>query len=484
MKAEVVLVVDFGTSNVHVNAVSLENGDILHSASKKYPLLGAEEGYAEIESALLWENSEACVEKVVSVLQDSAAIKAIAFSFFGDNLIPVDKDGNALYNCILAFDRRGAEEADFINGALGDGTLIELTGAKYQGFMTGAKILWLKKNLPQVFEKTAYFDTQQQYVFRKLGLPGLNDYTMACRKSLFDIRKRCWAQPLLELIGITQQQLGQAIPSGGVVGRISAYGRVGFGCEIPVIAGAHDCDVGMIGLGVSHDALPLIADIGGTYDHLGFIATGFRNVQNDYPGGLLMSYCGPMANTSSCIGAFPTSGAVLEWFMREIVGDTSAEAFSRMWSQAVFDGTESIAADPAFASERGGAINGLTLTKTRVDIFEAIIESLTFETRRILDACRSTKGGAVREVRIGGGAANSADWIQLRADIMGVPFVRMKNIEVSSLGAAILAAVTIGSYADADAAIARMVRVRDVFEPRRAVYERYARRYAAYIGKA
>lgn len=480
MGKSVILVVDFGTSNVHVNAVKVSNGEIICSTSKKYPMISPEDGYTEVDADLLWRNSETCVGDVIDNLDKDVKIAAITFSYFGDNLILVDEDGQALYNCILCFDIRGEEEAEEIVSQLSEKEIVEMTGSGYSRFATGSKILWIKKHMPDIYEKTAGFYTNQQFINRKLGLPPVNDYTMACRKSLFDIRSRTWAKPLLEVIGIREEQLGEVVGAWDIIGRITRYGRVELPCEVPVLAGCHDCDCGMVGLGVGNEESDAIADITGTYDHLGYLASGTVNMAVQYPEEVLGSYCGPLADTSVCLGAFPTSGALLEWFMREINGDTSQCSYRKLWESAVFDGKGSLSVVPAFANNEG-AFLGMGLTKTRIDIFEAIIEALTFECRRILESCVVSKNGGVNRIRIGGGAANSEVWMQLRADISGKRVERMQNIEVSSLGAAVIAAVSAGIYPDLREAMAAMVHVRDVFEPREPVFQRYDKKYREYI---
>ena len=118
MKKKIILVVDYGTSNVRVNAVDADNGDIMHSASKKYRIEEKKDGYAEISAEHLWTYSESCMREVAENMGSDEEARAIAFSFFGDNLIPVDREGNALNDCILCTDSRGAKEAEFVNSQI------------------------------------------------------------------------------------------------------------------------------------------------------------------------------------------------------------------------------------------------------------------------------------------------------------------------------------------------------------------------------
>lgn len=479
MNRKLVCVVDYGTSNTRVNAIDVENGTIAYSSSRKYLINDKGCGYAEISAREIWSFSEACMADIVAQVQKSDEIIAIAYSFFGDNLIPVDAQGNALDNCILCTDPRGAEEAKYINSRIPAAQQIAAIGDCYMPYKFGAKALWVKRHAPYA-DRIAFYDTQQQYVFRKLGLPPVNDYTMAARKQMLDLDSCTWSEPFLQVTGITPEQLGeQIVATGEVVGYVENYGNVKLGKRVPVIAGGHDCDVALIGMGIIREDFDAVGDITGTFDHVGYLADRHVNLKmesNDTP---LISYNGPLVNTSVCLGAFPTAGATLEWFMREINEGTSGQDYAKYWSQVCFDGQGAVMVMPTLDGARG-RIDGIGVTTTKADIFKAVIEALTFENRRLIEDCAKVKKGVVRRIRIGGGAANSDEWMQLRADISGVNVERMKNIQISSLGGAVLAAVAIGVYPDLQTAVANMVHVGDVFVPNEKVREKYEEKYALY----
>ncbi len=481
MPMKAILVIDFGTSNVHANLISAADGGILASASEKYPILSPAPGCTEIDPEQLWTNSVRAARSVMEKAKEQGIkVAALSFSYFGDNLIPVDQNGMPVHHCILSFDARGQEQANAINAALTPQVLTQTIGTSCEGFHTSAKILYLKQEMPEVYGKTAYFYTTQQLVNHRLGLPPLNDKTMACRKNLYDLERHCWARPLLEYIGITEEQLGAVVPSGTVIGSVERYGDVALGDSVPVTIGGHDCDMGILGLGLLGEAEDCIADITGTYDHLGYLADGTVNLRAASKDAGMLSYIGPLPDTSVCLGAFPTSGALLEWFMREIVGDTSQAAYAALWDSAAFDGMGTVRVSPQMMSSQV-AFAGIGLSTKRSDLFKAVIETLTFETRRIVDECERTKKGTLTRVKIGGGAAQSKEWMQLRADITGKIFERMANIEVSSLGAAMLAAASAGIHPDMARAGQAMVHVKDRFVPNPEVNQRYETKYQAYI---
>ena len=130
-----------------------------------------------------------------------------------------------------------------------------------------------------------------------------------------------------------------------------------------------------------------------------------------------------------------------------------------------------------------GRIEGIGVTTTKQDIFKAVIEALTFENRRLIEDCETCKAQEARSVRIGGGAANSDEWLQLRADISGKTIERMRNIQISSLGGAVLAAVRVGIYTDLEEAVRHMVHVKDRFIPNPEVRRKYESKYQIFLRK-
>lgn len=483
MGKNIILVVDYGTSNVRVNAIDTGTGHILHSASKKYLVESKNRGYAEISAVNLWEFSEACVKAVMDEIGSGEQVCALSFSFFGDNVIPTDEKGNALNDCILCTDPRGSEEAVYINHAIPASEQKAIIGDTYMTFKMGAKVLWLKNHQSEISDSIVYYDSQQQYVFRKLGLAPINDYTMAARKQLFDIQDKRWSGRFLKALGITEESLGkQIIPSNEIAGYITSYGSVEFGQLVPVIAGGHDCDMALIGMGIFHENMDYIGDITGTFDHVGYMAEGFVNLALEKPDALLVSYTGPLENTTVCLGAIPTAGATLEWFMREINGGAGQADYKNFWEKVSFDGQGTVMVYPTLDLNRG-KIEGIGVTTTKEDIFQGVIEALTFENRRLIENCEKCKGRTVNSVRIGGGAANSDEWMQLRADISGKRIERMENIQISSAGSAVLAAVRTGIYESFEEAVEHMVRVKDVFVPDLERHDKYERKYQEFIKK-
>lgn len=482
-----ILVVDFGTSNVHINVVDVESGDIPFSTSRKYPMISPQSGYIELDPEEMWKKSEEGVEAILSEVtkcnensKNQYKIEALSFSYFGDNIIPVDEKGNAQYHLLQCFDERGKDQAKYLNETLGESVLIQKTGDASEFTSCSSKIRYILEEMKDVSENTKKFYNIQQYILSKLGLPDVNDITMACTKRMVDLKNQTWYEPLVEAVGIKPDQLGKNVLPTEVIGEIENYGQVKFPNKVKVVPGAHDCDCGWLGVGICDEKENVIGNITGTFEHFGYLADGYQNTYADHPEWEMFSYRGPLEDTSVVLTAFDTSGALLEWFMRELNGDTSGEAYKNYWEAAKFDGKNPVKVRPDFSSGQG-KIEGLTLGNTKLDIFKAVIESLTFESRIMVELCEQAKQGDVQTVRMGGGHAKSPEWVQFRADVTGKTYECMEQLEVSSVGAAILAAVGVGIYKDASEAIKHMVQIQKVYYPNEEVHELYEDVYQEYL---
>lgn len=478
-----ILVVDFGTSNVHANAVNCENGDIPFSDSQKYTMLCPQAGYCELNPEEMWEKSQDAVNSIIKEMEKSTVkyhLEAISFSFFGDNIIPVDDKSNALCNMLQCFDVRGKKQAEKLNEEIGAEKLIERTGDVCEFTSCSSKIRYILEEMPKVSRKVKKFYNIQQYILAKLKMPDVNDLTMACTKRMVELETGSWYQPLLKKAGVCEEQLGKIVPSYEVIGTITAYGKVRLPDSVKVVPGAHDCDCGWLGVGICNEEEDVVGNITGTFEHFGFLADGYKNTYHEHPEWEMYSYRGPLKDTSVMLTAFDTSGALLEWFMREIVGDTSKESYDYFWKHAKLDGTNHVSVRPDFSSS-GGSISNLNLGVNKTDIFSGIIEALTFESCRMLQTCEHAKRGEINRVRIGGGHTKSSEWVQFRADVTGKTYECMQQSEVSSVGAAILGAIGAGIYKDAREAISKMVKIQRCYTPDLKRHEKYMTIYQDYM---
>lgn len=473
------LVIDFGTSNVHVSVIDCEDGKTICSHAEKYTMYHPSAQMSVLRPEEVFKASENGVRAVMHLLPADVTLCVVSFSYFGDSIMAVDKDGVPMTDLMLCFDARGVAQVSQLAETLGR-RHIELTGEPCTFYSASTKLLWLRENKPQIFETARGYWSIQQYILSRLHLPALCDCTMAARYSLFDNKYSIWSEECLNAVGIDETLLPETVESTQIIGTLCAYGDVKLPRELPVVIGAHDCECGIIGTGAFDAEHRILADITGTYDHMGLICDGYVNPMALQADTLACGARGPFVNSSTCSASFDTAGSALEWFMCEINENTTQDAYREMWQKVKLNGEGRLFVVPDFIDARGKII-GLSISNNKHDLFEAVIEGITFEVKTILDSYMKFWKNSFEVVRIGGGLARAEQWMQLRADIFGRSVECMRNIEVSTVGAAILGAVAAGLYENHEKAAQKMIVVAKSYEPNRIVCERYAEKYKSYL---
>lgn len=484
MKEELIIVMDFGTSKVAASLVDILNGVLKQTFSANYNWLHSQDSFTEINPGEIWLASQKAIFKLIKNIEDltSKQIVGITFTFFGDNVIPVNKGGDYLYNLIPAFDSRSMNEVEEIKKCIEERDFIKITGGKLVPMCVGTKILWLKNNLNSIFRNTRYFYDIQQYILTKLGFEAYSDYTMASRKMLFDIRKWKWSEELLDILEISKESMGyEVLESKQLIGKIDYFGEVKLPKKIPVVLGAHDTDCGMIGLGAISNENIIIGDVLGTFDCIGSMSKKLVPV-NKILNGNIINYCAPEKDYYISLGAVMTAGALLEWFTSEFYDKSKhkSELYKDLDSKIYFDGRNNLMILPDYHSYKG-CMFGLNLSNTKSDIYQALMEGITYESKSIVNSLENIFEAKSNSLRMGGGGSKSPKWLQLKADILQKKIEKPKIIEASTLGAAIIGSVGLKYYKDINEAVDKLVKIDFSYEPVENVSSKYQQNYMNYI---
>jgi len=483
MKEELIIVMDFGTSKVSASLVNLLNGELKQTFSETYNWLHSQSSFTEINPGEIWLASQKAIFQLIKNSEDLTLkqIVGITFCFLGDNLIPVDEKGDYLYNLIPGFDSRSINEVEETKKYIRELDFVKITGGNLSPLCVGTKILWLKNNLKSIFEKTKYFFDIQQYILTKLGFNSYNDYTMASRKMLFDIRKWKWSEELLDILGISIKSMGhEVLESKQLIGKIDHYGEIKLPNEIPVVLGAHDTSCGVIGLGATSEDNCIIGDVLGTFDGIGYMSKKLVPAVKIL-NGILMTYCAPEKGYYMALGAVNTAGAILEWFSSEFYDaeKSKSKLYKDLDSHVNFNGKNNLMVLPTYDLSKG-CIFGLNLSNTKLDIYQGLMEGITYKSKTIVDSLENISETKCSSLRMGGGGSKSKKWLQLKADILKRKIEKPKIIEASTLGAAIIGSVGLKHYRNINEAVNKMVKIDSLYEPVENVSSEYQLNYRNY----
>ena len=351
------------------------------------------------------------------------------------------------------------------------------------------KALWLKQKKPALFASAAKICEYQDYLNLKLtGVYCASANNVAVRWHFVDGAKPTSLLEKLDLADLAGKWPPATLAPGARVGdglTAAAAAHLGLPVGLPVAQGGADAFIAMIGLGVIRPGqLALIT--GSSHLHLG-VARGDGDVGGP---GVFGAYADALPGVAGVVeGGQTSTGSVVRWFKALCGGEMNDGFYDEMNEAAlrVPPGCEGLVVQEHLQGNRTphvdpnsrGALVGLTLKHGRAHVYRAILEGISFGTRLIFDSMADA-GYVPESVTVAGGATNSELWMQIHADVAGVPFKRTRCADAPALGCAALAAVAAGAHADVPAAVAAMVHGAGVVTPDADAHAAYAAAYAAY----
>ncbi len=478
----VYLTFDIGTTALKTALVG-GDGRMRAAHTVEYTFSSPQPGWAEMDPEVYWQ---AAVEGARAALAEAAEaasdLAAVGFSSQGESFIPVNADGEPLHDAIAWVDKRSQAVADQWEAEwLSREEYRRICGYPWiPAELTAFKIGWLAQHEPEA-HRAAKFLWLPDYLIYRLTGEVATDYNIAQMGGLYDIRTRAWSEPVLEAAGITPEQLPAVYPPGTPVGEVQAQAaqELGIAAGTPVCVGANDQLAGAIGAGnvrpglvteTTGTALAVVATTDSLLDDERMFV-GIHAAPDLY-------YAMPYGNTSAI---------VLKWF-RDLA-DPGAEYDGFLAHvQDIPPGCEGLTVLPHFAGtgcptfnpDARGAIIGLTLGHTREHIARAIMEACACMLQELLEPILAHDIG-VTSIRSLGGAARSDLWLQMKADLLGVPVERPACTDAASLGAAMLAATGVGQFASVAEAADAWYRADRVVEPNPDRLEAYREVYLRYL---
>jgi len=456
-----ILAIDQGTTGSRAILFD-RRGRAVASAYEEFPQYFPRPGWVEHDPEEIWRSVYRTVQKALAAVPDRT-IAVIGITNQRETTVVWDRrTGRPVARAIVWQCRRTAGRCRELRGQRGTVRLVrERTGLPIDAYFSATKAEWIldRGGLRERAERGRLaFGTTDSWVLWKLtgGASHATDPTNASRTMLYDIRRLAWDEDLLRLFGIPPGVLPEVRPSSGEFGRTVRLGRLPAG--VPVMGVAGDQQAALFGqAGFRPGAIK------NTYGTGAFILlnTGRKAVASKH--GLITTLaCGPGGRAVYALeGSVFVAGAAIQW-LRDELGLIRTAAESGAAAGAVAD-TAGVYFVPAFVGlgapywdpDARGAIVGLTRGTSRNHIVRAAVEAMAYSTRDVLETMRKDSGIKVRELRVDGGASVNDLLCRFQADILGIPVLRPKTVETTSLGAAYLAGLGAGVW-ESTAAIERL----------------------------
>ena len=484
MKNPAIIALDFGSQSAKALIFDYQ-GKLLVTKSAAYPWIQPQDGMVEVSPSAVWEAAQTVVEGCIAKTCDEYEVKAMSFSYFGHGMLLTDKNYEPTTNIILLADNRSKELYPEIVARGSDKVFESVKGSAPNKTGMPMKIYWMKKYRPDVYEKTAHLSDIQQFILAKLGLEVVNDSSMASCKDVMDARTYTWSYEICDAFDIPRSWVGEKIVKADyIAGKVRYFGRVDMKSEVLIMPGGHDTECGVLGMGAIPENPGILSDSMGTYHQCGFLSV---HSEANPPSSGFASFRTKCGNYKGNMNSTANGGSTMSWFIRTFCG--GVDNYNEMFAAIPFDGTNPTFFCPDFTHSIA-SIGNMTITRTREQIFEALIEGITFELAGGYDKLRTrmmeNQGCAIKEIRAMGGGSQADKFLQLRATVFGIPVVRSTHIQGTGAGAAMLAAVGAGAYKDYKEASDNMVTLTDRFEPDlklRPIYLEKLARYSEWRAK-
>jgi xylulokinase len=433
--SEILVGLDVGTSGVKGVAIS-PDGEVLATADEGYPLHTPRPGWAEQDPEDWWH----AAQNVLARLPEGPI--GLAGQMHG--LVVLGEDDRPLRPAILWNDVRTSAECREIEERVGFERLVGLTGNRALEGFTAPKLLWLRRHEPDVYARIRRILLPKDYV--RLRLTGVHaiDAADASGTLLFDVHHRRWSDEVCELLELPLDWLPPAF-------------------ESPDVGGAGDQAAAALAAGIVEPG-PVSVVLGTS----GVVFATLPEFLFD-PQARAHVFCHAVPGTWHAMGVMLSAAGSFSW-LRHLVGaePEALDVEAERWPA----GAEGLLFAPYLAGERTphvdayarGAFTGLSLRHDRGALARAVMEGVAYGLRDSLELLRGL-GVEPSVGRVSGGGFRSRLWTQIVASVLDLPLERTESEEGSAYGAALLAGVHAGVFADCADAVRRTVHVRERIEP-------------------
>lgn len=443
---------DIGTSGCKA-AIFEQDRTMLSSAYLGYQVINPEPGFAELDSRKVMDSCFQVIKKAVSESRGTP-VKGLAISSQGEAFTPVGGRGEIIGNGMISSDNRAADLVEELSAMLGKENLYAVTGHTPYAMFSLFKLYWLKKNRPDLWQKSKAFYCYEDLMHLKLGLKPAISWPLAGRTMLFDVKNHQWDEEILQTLELNESRLAKPMPTGSCVGEIpqTIAGELGLNPGVKVYTGGHDQTVGAFGAGVTEDGSAMYAT--GTVECICPVFSEPHSSEELFQNNLCC-YDFTLPNKYTTVAYSLTGGNILQWFKNEfgqpevMESETTGKNPYELLLQQIDDAPTDLlvlpyftpTGTPYFDPNAKGAILGLSLRTTRTQILKALLEGVALEMRLNIDIMERS-GMTINKFIATGGGARSKKWVQLKADILNKPISIIEIDEAGCFGAAMIACAT------------------------------------------
>jgi xylulokinase len=471
---------DVGTTGVKA-VVFDEKGNQINGAYRAYAIQVAPDGSRLLRGTELWSKTREAFAEVSA--KAGGSLDALCVDTFGEAFVGIDARGDLICDPMLFTDRWGEKEYFEAEKKTSPREIAEICGLPLSPSYSLSKVLYLKEQRPEIYEKTEKLLLIQDFInYMFCGQTGI-DYSAACRTMFFDVRSCRWSEKLFDTFGLERRHFSEPRPMGSVLGglRKSIREELGISGDIKVVIGGHDQPVNAIGAGLrkgyavcSMGTAECITPLTGGILPADFIAS--RGIPSE-PLWEKGKFC--------CLAYNSSSGLLVQWLVSKFSDEPEPPIAlfdrhvppnpTKLMVQPYLMGSGT----PYMDSGARLAITGMDYGTTKYDMYRAVLEGLVLDQRLNMSVLQEEQVSVDHLIAVGGGS-KSRPWLEIKADILEIPVSTLTVKEAGALGCAVLCAAACGVYGGVEEAAREMSRISETIEPNLTHREFYREKFELY----
>jgi len=452
-----ILALDQGTTSSRA-IVFNSAGEALTTSRNDFPQYTPRESWVEHDAMEIWESQLEAARKAVNAVDGGiSSIAAVGITNQRETTVVWDRiSGEPVGRAIVWQCRRSAEICSSLKDNGYEQQIQKRTGLKLDPYFSGTKLKWKLDNTPGLRNKAengeVLFGTIDSWLLWKLtgGRVHATDVTNASRTMLMNLETGEWDEEMCRILGIPMQMLPEIRESVGHFG--DTHPSV-LGESIPITGIAGDQHAALFG----HKAFNT-GDVKNTYGTGCFMLMNVGEKPVFSSGGLLSTVAWGMngKRTYALEGSVFMAGALLIWLRDNLGLVESVEEISRLAAEV--EDNEGVYLVPAYqglgtpwwSSRARGTLSGLTRASNKSHVCRACLESIAYRTRDVIDVMTADSGYSLGQLNVDGGVTNSDFLMNFQAGLLNIPVNRPSSVEVTVLGAALMAGLGAGLWKNLD----------------------------------
>ena len=478
---------DLGTSGNKVTMFSTD-GKLITSCVESYGCHYFNDNWAEQDPADWWRAVAGSTKRILEKI-DPKDVVGVSFSGQMMGCLCIDKNGEPLRPSIIWADQRAVKEAAQISEKIPDDKFYKMIGHRNSASYGLQKLLWVKNNEPEIYEKTYKFLNAKDYMVMKLTGEIVTDYSDASGTAALDINTLEWSREVIDAAGLDIAKFPDLKPSTYVAGGVTkeAGAETGLIPGTPIVIGGGDGCAATVGAGCVTSG-----DIYCVMGSSAWVSFADKEALFD-PGRKTFNWPSFVPGMINPCGTMQAAGVSYAW-MKDVLCE-GEKMLAEMEGRSIYDiingriaespaGANKLLYLPYILGERSprwnpnarGAFVGLNKEHTHNDILRSVVEGVSMNLGVIMNLYRA-QGKHFDEITVIGGGMKSAEWRQIMADMFDTDVVVPNYLEeATSMGAAIAAGVGVGEYADFSA-IGKFIKREYINHPIRKNADKYKKLY-------